>query len=383
MQLALVSGEYPPKQGGVGDFTQALALACASQNNAVRVICEQTSVANDSITPVTVQRVCSPRWGWRDLERVHRATATADLVNIQYQAAAYAGMRPPIHFLPNWLRYRQPKRRVVVTFHDLRIPYLFPKAGGLRQQAVRHLAHSAHGCIATNAADSAQLRAWGITHVAEIPIGSNIPKQPPAKFDRQAWRAAHSLTNGQAVVGYFGFLHPSKGGSTLLHALAQLPTADWQLLLIGGQTGSSDANTTAPYAAELAALAQQLGIAQHIRRTGFLPPPETSAALLSCDLMVQPYADGASLRRGTLLACLAHGIATLTTQPSQPLPGLHNGKNIWLVPAEQPAALAQALQTLLADQSLRQRLGAGGEQFAAQFSWDAIARQTLAFFQGL
>jgi hypothetical protein len=66
------------------------------------------------------------------------------------------------------------------------------------------------------AADSAQLRAWGITHVAEIPIGSNIPKQPPAKFDRQAWRAAHSLTNGQAVVGYFGFLHPIKGGSTLL-----------------------------------------------------------------------------------------------------------------------------------------------------------------------
>jgi hypothetical protein len=84
-----------------------------------------------------------------------------------------------------------------------------------------------------------------------------------------------------------------------------------------------------------------------------------------------------------LLACLAHGIATLTTQPSQPLPGLHNGKKHLVGSGRTAGSLSPSTANLAADQSLRQRLGAGGEQFAAQFSWDAIARQTLAFFQGL
>src|SRR5690606_40820577 len=65
---------------------------------------------------------------------------------------------------------------VVVTFHDLRVPYLFPKAGGLRDLVVRLLARSAQGAIATNGADFEQLLAWGLPteRVRQIPIGSNV-----------------------------------------------------------------------------------------------------------------------------------------------------------------------------------------------------------------
>ncbi|MEK7328648.1 MAG: glycosyltransferase family 4 protein, partial [Chloroflexota bacterium] len=300
------------------------------------------------------------------------------------QAAAYV-MIPPIHFLPNAAGLPS-----VVTFHDLRVPYLFPKAGRLRRDAVNTLARSASGVIVTNPEDRLALeRDSRIKHLAEIPIGSNITaeisnlkipgtaRQMHAKSQLANYRQKYGLGPDEVVVGYFGFLNASKGGETLFRALAQLP--NYKLLLIGGRTGASDP-TNATYAAELDALAIQLGIANRIICTGYLPLAETSAALLACDLMAMPYVDGASFRRGTFMACLAHGLPTITTRPAVPLPQLRDGENIRLVPPEDPAALAAAIRELAANSALRARIAAGALAIADQFTWDKIATQTAAFF---
>jgi glycosyltransferase involved in cell wall biosynthesis len=128
-------------------------------------------------------------------------------------------MHPAIHLLPRMLRRHAP---VVVTFHDLRVPYLFPKAGPLRWRAMLTLARSAAGVIVTNPEDAATLRAAGLTRVREIPIGSNITPAALAGFDPAAWRAARGIPATTALIGYFGFLNESKGGETLLRALAAL-----------------------------------------------------------------------------------------------------------------------------------------------------------------
>src|SRR5574337_1193637 len=101
MDVTLVGGEFPPMQGGVGDYTRELAREFAR----------------------------------RGLRVVERLTRDQPVVHIQYQAAAY-GMTAPIHLLPQYLRWRKPARRVLVTLHDLKVPYLFPKAGALRRHAV-------------------------------------------------------------------------------------------------------------------------------------------------------------------------------------------------------------------------------------------------------
>lgn len=378
MKLGIVTGEYPPLPGGVGDYSRALAQALAAQGVDVHVLTDRRC-ADQIAAGVTVHPLIA-RWSFPALLTIRDAARwlKLDWLNIQYQAAAY-GLGAPIHFLPDLAGALS-----VVTFHDLRIPYLFPKAGALRPWAVTHLARAARGAVAADPADAAELRQRGIQKVAEIPIGSNIAPAPPAGYDRAAWRAGLGAGPADFVIGYFGFLNHSKGGDVLIQALAVLVErrARVKLVLIGGAAGASDP-TDAAFGAQVARLIQRHGLENRIHRTGFVAAPEVSAYLLACDAVVLPYRDGASLRRGSLLAALAHGCAVVTTTPAAPIPELHDGENVRLVPAESPEALVLALTALVDAPALRARLGANAQAVAARFGWDGIARRLLEFIVGL
>ena len=380
MRIGQISGEYPPMQGGVGAFTQELGRALAALGHEVYVYTDRRAAPDpDGTLHVTAR---ARGWGLGTLWRI-RQWAHAhrlDVVNIQYQAAAY-GMAPPIHALPLLLR----RPRVVVTFHDLLVPYLFPKAGSLRRQAVLTLARSADGVIVTNAGDQAQLeRVRGIARLVRIPIGSNIHPTPPPNYDRAAWRAAQGYAPDDFVIGYFGFLNASKGVETLLEALAALRAEGLaaRLLMIGGRTGTSDP-TNAAYAAQIEARIAALGLTEAVQWTGFVENAEVSAHLLAADVIALPYRDGASYRRGSLMAALAHGCAIVTTQPRSDAPDLQNGEHARLVPPEDAPALAAALRELAQAPTLRAQLGERARELARQFTWEHIATRTAAFFETL
>lgn len=376
MRLGLVTGEFPPRHGGVGDYTHALALALAALGVEVHVITDTRSATRQS-SVFSLQPIIR-RWSFSSLLQIRSLARRLrlDWLNVQYQAAAF-GLGAPIHFLPDAAGIR-----TAVTFHDLRVPYLFPKAGPLREWAVTHLAKSAAGAIATDPADEAELRRRGVRRVARIPIGSNIPVQPPPDFDRARLRATLGVGADDFLLGYFGFLNHSKGGDTLVRALAVLAErrARVKLVLIGGQTGSSDP-TDAAFSAEVEKLIARYGLENRIARTGFVAAPEVSAHLLACDAVALPYRDGVSLRRGSLMAALAHGCAIISTTPATPIPELRDGENLRLVPPDLPQALVLAISELLDAPELRARLGAAARETAQQFRWEAIAARLLDFLR--
>jgi glycosyltransferase involved in cell wall biosynthesis len=217
-----------------------------------------------------------------------------------------------------------------------------------------------------------------------IPIGSNIAPQPPAGYDRAAWRAAHGIYPNDMLIGFFGFLNRSKGVETLIDALGQLITAGLpaHLLFIGGRTGSSDSTNTR-YADEIDALIEEIGLSARVQRTGFTTPAEVSAALLAVDVCALPYRGGASLRHGTLHAALAHGNAIVTTTPQMETPQLQDGKNVMLIPPEDATALANALRLLWMEPRLRVDVGQQAAQLSREFSWERIAARTAEFFRTL
>ena len=105
---------------------------------------------------VTVHRIAD-QWGWGTSAMVRRFIHenAIEVVNLQYQAAAYQ-MHGAINLLPRQLRGAKPAK-TFVTFHDLRAPYLFPKAGAVRWRSMLWMARGAHGVIVTNDEDFATL----------------------------------------------------------------------------------------------------------------------------------------------------------------------------------------------------------------------------------
>jgi glycosyltransferase involved in cell wall biosynthesis len=385
VKIGLITGEYPPQQGGVGDFTRELARALIAAGHGAQVITTagQLSAASQA-DDVPVQRAVTS-WGMRCWGEIAAAARRQqlDVLNIQYEPAAYA-MRVGVNFLPGAWARRSLKAPIVTTFHDLLVPYLFPKAGPLRWKVVEYLARRSDAVIVTNGVDRARLSDLPplASSLHTIPIGSNIDPLAAGEFDRAAERARWGIRPGEQVLGYFGFLSLSKGGSDLMQALTALlgEGLPVKLLLIGGRTGSSDP-TNAEYAAQVEQLSASLGVADRVIATGYLEPPGVSRALWCCDVMVLPYADGASLRRGSLLAAIAHGRAIVTTEPRCPIEGLQHEASVLYAPPHDSQALAAAVARALQDAALHTRLQTGVTAAAKLYTWDRIAAQTANVFE--
>ncbi len=376
LRIGLVTAEFPPDQGGVGDFTLRLAEALAALGHEAHVLTGRRNTQYALPSSLVVHRTVRG-WGWGCWRQVLAATRGLDVLNVQYQAAAY-GMHPAINLLPR--RRPQP---IVVTFHDLRVPYLFPKAGPLRWQVVRLLARRADGVIVTNQGDFLRMeQEVSPDRLALIPIGSNILPSPPPGYERETERAAWGVGPDDLLLGYFGFLNESKGGEELIQTLALLVErgVEAHLLMIGGRVGSSDPTNRA-YAERVERLIAELGLEERVHWTGYTRPEAVSAGLLAADVCVLPYRDGVSFRRGTLHACLAHGRPVVTTRPAIPLPEVRDGENMLLAEPRDPAGLAGAVMRLAADPALRARLEEGARGLAAEFAWERIGRKTALFLR--
>ena len=388
-------------QGGVGAFTQELAKALAAQGHELHIITsrlarppqERLPASNfwELVARADAWREPIPlgyaqlhprgrRWRWADVSLVADIAQRYDLdvVNIQYQPAAYNMRSAAVNLLPWRLKGLA---KSVVTFHDLRPPFLFPKAGRLREGVVRLMARQADGVIVTNQADGGALTAAHLTTpLRQIPIGSNITVHRASAAALAEVRRALNLRPSDVLLAYFGFINESKGADTLITALAGLDERH-HLVFIGGQTGSSDTDNNRQFLDHLHQMIATLGVGERVHWTGFLPDKGVSAHLGAADMLVMPYHDGASLRRGTLMAGLAHGRALITTHPNHPLPELRHGENVWLVPPADATALGEAIRHLGGDTSLRAELGTAAQLVAEQFTWDKIAAQTAVFFE--
>lgn len=377
----MLTGEFPPRIGGVADYSASLAEALRELGHEVNVL---TSAGGaEGVQPPALRQVSN--WGfgcWREIEAALKATR-ADLLHIQYQAGAYQ-LEGAVNLLPLALRWRRPGLRIVTTFHDLRPPYLFPKAGPLRALAVRSLLWGSHGVIFCDSTDldavgNGRNRRW-------LPVGSNIPCDPPADFDAATSRRRLGAGEGELLIGYFGFLSTGKGAEVLIQAVRLLldEGRSPRLALIGTPAGASN-QTDQQGEQRIETLGHQFQLEDRLHRTGYLSQPDVSACLLACDVVALPYEDGASFNRGSLLAALEHGAAIVTTTPQPTARGspprlLEPGRQFLAVPPGDPAALANAIARLGDDEKFAIHLGREARALAAHCAWSALAKETAEVY---
>lgn len=376
-KVLFVTGEYPPMAGGVGAYTHALALALHRQGVAVSVITSRHAQPGPNPQPFPLYPLID-RWGVTGMRTIDRLARQKKMtwVHVQYQTAAFQ-MNPAIHLAPLWWRRTGEdghRLRVAWTYHDLRFPYLAPKIGDpLRRWITRLPAQHADWVLTTNPEDQAALAAYAIQADA-IPIGSNIFPQldtPPA---RQRHRQDRGYQEGDLVLGYFGFLNPSKGGLHLVETLRLLRQkgVPAHLLMIGEKVGASDPANSA-YLQQVEQAIAQSDLLPWVQWTGYQSDSDVSADLHLCDLLLLPYEDGASTRRGSLMAALSHGCAVVTTTPHQPIPELKPGHSIIYVAPGDTEAMAAEIQHLFADPLFAQSLRTHAQAASQHFAWPGIA----------
>ena len=367
----MITGEFPPMPGGVGDFSRLLAERMRTLGHDVYLL-SRHGTASETLPIDTVAG-----WGAGSMARIRSwvRDRQLDIVNLQFQTAAY-DMSPFVHFLPKIISVP-----LITTFHDLRHPYLFPKAGPLRQWIVFQLARTSAGLITTNHEDDRRLHQS--TPRRMIPIGSSIPRLDCTQRERTNYRRRSGADDHSFLLGHFGFVKPIKGVHYLLDSLSNLRKTrrDLKLVFIGARGNAVDGVEDARYLEDLDSQIERGDLADSVHWTGELPDAEVAAWFNAVDLMVFPFTDGASFRRSSLIAAIHQGCPILTTKPVVDIADFAHKRNLYLVEPSSATAIKDAILDLMHDRTQLSRLQNGTRHLRERFDWDGITRETIGFYE--
>ncbi len=364
----MVCPSYPPQDVtcGVGDYTRCLAGELTSQGEDVVLLTSDRYRGETSGPVMVLPRVRA--WTVGEALRLTSSEISppADLIHLQYTPDLY-GQGTGFLLLPLLSRIRSGPP-VVVTFHTL-------VGGSLRSRVVAPLLLlTARWSISANEEVSAVIRRrlpWLAGRCTEIPIGANIPVTSGVM--KGVSRAGLGLPQEGPVLVHFGLIYPGKGLETLFAALSELLRVrpDVRLAIVGDTRVENKS-----YLADLKALAERLGVSWAILWLGHRSGEEVSRILNAADIFVVPYDEGVSIRRGSLMAGLAHGRPVVSTISTLPSAYLRDGDNIALVPPKDAVALASRIASLLAKPEEAACLGKAALAVAERFSWSFIAQET-------
>lgn len=191
-----------------------------------------------------------------------------------------------------------------------------------------------------------------------------------ARIEGTRGPGAAGPSNADAVVAYAGHLYAWKGVDVLLEALARVPRA--RGLVVGGHVEEPDLG-------RLKALAVRLGIGDRITFTGMVEPSRVAGLLRQANVLALPNPASAISTRFTsplkLFEYMAAGRPIVATDLPSIREVLRHEVNALLVAPGDAAAMAGAIERLIADPGLGARLAAAALDAAPEYSWSRRAER--------
>ncbi len=399
-RVVMVAGTYRPERCGVAHYASRLRGAL-DERGVSSVVLTTREAAWGSEDP-SVKGVVGG-WGMRDLPGLVRAVRRErpDVIHVQHAAGTY-GFKRAVFFLPPLLRAAGCRAPLVTTVHEygwweweprgvppgaVEALKTWGQRRGVWDREDGFLLTGSDALLTTNTHAEAAITdrlPWLVPRLRRVPLVANVDIVPVApEAARDEARSRYGWPLDAEVISYFGFLHPVKGIETLLKAHERVlhgrPRA--RLLLIGGVESLALGDEATWYWNKLHTLVTKLGLDGTVAMTGYVPEEDASRLLSGADIGVLPFNEGVTLKSGTLLAMLAHGLPVVATRPDPPEPDLTDGRLVRLVERRDASGLAFTLSELLADARQRKRLGEAGRVYTRDLSWPAIAERHLEVYE--
>jgi phosphatidylinositol alpha-1,6-mannosyltransferase len=203
--------------------------------------------------------------------------------------------------------------------------------------------------------------------------GANTPPLPSASAIESIKRKLN--LNGHRLVLSVGRMVPRKGHVTLVRAMPQvLERHPGTVLVCAGRGPCHD---------EALKLGEQLRIQDNLRLPGHLDDAEVDALYSMCDVFALPAGEGRGGQAegfGLVFAEAAARGKPVVAGNSGGIPdAVRDGETGVLVPPENPEATAAAIDRLLSDRALADRMGAAGRaRVESELNWSAFTRAMLA-----
>lgn len=285
---------------------------------------------------------------------------------------------PLANFCGLWLAL-QGGRRILPTVHNNReFDYgeaARPLRKRLRRRAYRMMLQRCAGMIAvSDRVKGAMVAELGLTdsgteRIRVVPNGVRIPAPlDPAARDRV--RAQWRLPPDHALLVGVGRLAPQKNFGDLLDALAALPQGGppWRCVIAG----------EGPQRRELQDKAAALGLGDKVRLAGHVP--NVGELHGAADIFCFP-----SLWEGmplALLEAMAAGVPVVAYAIDGVADLARDGREGFLCPPGGVAEFAGSITRLLADTSLRKRMGDAGRETAGRHDWAGMMDRLEAIYRG-
>jgi glycosyltransferase involved in cell wall biosynthesis len=373
----ILTCEFPPACGGVGDYTAHLARALVDAGDTVTIACPPLAtppITSSGVELVVLEDVYGSA-GRAALDRCLANRRTTLLV--QYVPTAFGMGGANIPFC-RWLLGRSRRGDDVrVMFHE---PY-FEFGWTPVHQSPLSIAQRLMARILLRASRQTYLStdAWrrylqpysrAEAAFATLPIPSAIPRCDRAQASREH-RAELIGSKGGRLIGHFG-TYGSHIAPMLQDALKHLLKEDGAVHAVCLGAGSDEFVRSLSTA--------EPGLKSQLHGTGRVDAATISAVLDACDLLVQPYPDGVTTRRTSTMAGLVNSKPVLTTTGHLTEPVWAETGAVAMTAAGDTVAFVAAAHRLLGDQIERDALALRGEAtYRERFSLD----RTLEVLRGV
>lgn len=361
VQRHIITSEYPPQPGGVSDYTAQVAEGLAQQGEEVHVWCPGAAKASVAASGVQVHRDLgsAARQDLRAIDDQLNRFPGPRYILVQWVPHGYGHRSMNVPFcLWLWRRARKHGDIVEIMAHE---PFLNFE-GSWRQYGAA-LIHRFMTVVLLRAATRVWFstpeyqRRWKSYALGRripfqwLPIPSNV-RVVRDEAAIQAVRRQYIPASG-LLVGHFGTY-----GTPLLSVLEpilatmarELP--EQPLLLMG--RGSREFRKRL--------IEQHPAWERNLHATGPLAPDDLSYHVAACDLLIQPYPDGATTRRTSLMLGLSHGKPALSTTSEVTEPLWADSGAVALAPSGDAAAFVKLLRELLQDPTERTRMSQAAQK---------------------